>query len=29
MAAGDDEARIYGRVGFRHIGKVLHISRDL
>ncbi len=26
MAAGEDEARIYGRVGFRQIGQVLHIS---
>jgi len=26
MAAGEAEARIYGRVGFRLIGQVLHIS---
>jgi GNAT superfamily N-acetyltransferase len=28
MAAGEDEARLYGRVGFRQIGDVLHISRE-
>ena len=27
MAAGDNAARIYGRVGFKLIGDVLHISR--
>jgi len=27
MAAGDDEARIYERVGFARVGEVLHISR--
>ena len=27
MAAGEDEARIYGRTGFKQIGNMLHISR--
>jgi len=27
MAAGEAEARIYGRVGFQQIGAVLHISQ--
>jgi predicted GNAT family acetyltransferase len=28
MAHGDNEVALYGRVGFAHIGEVLHISQQ-